>query len=63
MLVQGRHHDHRLEHLLQPAIDLHYALKQDVYPQLISPNDKLYSNLEELRRTAAFMQATGTSIL
>ena len=31
-------------------------------PKIISLRDKLYGNLEELRRTAAFVRATGFSV-
>ena len=41
------------EHLLQHC-ELHNALRQDMWPEPLK--DKLYGNLEELRRTAAFMR-------
>ena len=50
------------EHLLQHC-QLHDALRQDMWPEPTLMRDKLYGNLEELRRTAAFVRATGTSIL
>ena len=33
-----------------------------MWPELIPPRDKLYGNLEELRRTPAFVKATGISV-
>ena len=49
------------EHLLQHCW-LHDAMRRDTWlaPRLL--RDKLYGNLGELRRTAAFMRATGISI-
>ena len=49
------------EHLLQHC-RLHNALRRDMWPELTLLRDKLYGNLEELRRTATFMRATGISI-
>ena len=49
------------EHLLQHC-QLHDALRQDVWPEPIPLKDKLYGNLEELRKTAAFVRATGTYV-
>ena len=33
-----------------------------MWPEPISLRDKLYGNLEELKRTATFMRATGISV-
>ena len=41
---------------------LHYALKRDMWPEPKPLRDKLNGNLEELRRTAAFVRATGISV-
>ena len=49
------------EHLLQHC-QLHDALRRDMWPEPEPLRDKLYGNLEELRRTAAFMSATGISV-
>ena len=49
------------EHLLQHC-RLHDALRRDMWPELTLLRDKLYGNLEELRRTAAFLRTTGISI-
>ena len=49
------------EHLLQHC-PLHDALRRDTRPEPILLRDKLYGNLEELRKTAAFVRATGISI-
>ena len=49
------------EHLLQYC-PLHDALRRDMWPEPIPLRDKLYDNLEELRRTAAFVRATGISV-
>ena len=49
------------EHLLQHC-QLHDALRRDMWPNPIPLRDKLYDNLEELRRTAAFVRATGISV-
>ena len=49
------------EHLLQHC-RLHDALRRDVWPEPMLQRDKLYGNLEELRRTAAFIRATGISV-
>ena len=46
------------EHLLQ-LCRLHDALRWDMWPDSTQLRDNLYGNLEELRRTAAFMRATG----
>ena len=51
-----------VEHLLQHC-QLHCALRLDVWPELIPLRDKLYGNLEELRRTTAFVRAIGISVL
>ena len=50
------------EHLLQHC-PLHDAMRRDTWPDPTLLRDKLYGNLEELRRTAAFVRATGISIL
>ena len=49
------------EHLLQHC-PLHDATRRDTWPEPTPLRDKLYGNLEELRRTAAFVRATGISI-
>ena len=49
------------EHLLQHC-QLHDALRRDVWPEPVPLRDKLYGNLEELRRTADFVRATGISV-
>ena len=49
------------EHLLQHC-RLHDAMRRDTWPDPTLLRDKLYGNLEELRRTAAFVRATGISI-
>ena len=49
------------EHLLQHC-QLHDALKWDMWPEPKPLRDKLYDNLEELRRTATFVRATGISV-
>ena len=49
------------EHLLQHC-RLHDAMRRDTWPEPTLLRDKLYGNLEELRRTAAFVRATGISI-
>ena len=41
---------------------LHEAMRWDTWPDSTILRDKLYGNLKELRRTAAFMRATGISI-
>ena len=46
-------------HLLQHC-QLHDALRRDMWP--VPLRDKLYGNLEEVRRTAAFVRATGISV-
>ena len=48
------------EHLLQHC-RLHDALRRDMWPEPIPLRDKVCGNLEELRRTAAFVRATGFS--
>ena len=48
------------EHLLHHC-RLHDALRRDMWPEP-TLRDKLYGNLEELRRTAAFVRATGISV-
>ena len=51
------------EHLLQhcPLCDA-MTMRWNTWPEPTFLRDKLYGNLEELRRTAAFMRATGISI-
>ena len=49
------------EHLLQHC-HLQDALRRDLWPEPISLRDKLFGNLEELRRTAAVVKATGISV-
>ena len=49
------------EHLLQHC-QLHDALRWDVWPEPTPLRVKLYGNLEELRRTAAFVRATEISV-
>ena len=49
------------EHLLQHC-QPHDALRRHMWPNPSLQRDKLYSNLEELRRIAAFVRATGISI-
>ena len=49
------------EHLLQHC-QLHDALRRVMWPEPTLLRDKLYDNLEELRRTAAFVRATDISI-
>ena len=51
------------EHLLQHC-RLHDddAMRRDIWPEPTLLRDKLYGNLEELRRTAAFVRTTGISI-
>ena len=46
------------EHLLQHC-QLHDALRRDMWPEPIPLRVKLYGNLEELRRTAAFVCVWG----
>ena len=50
------------EHLLQHC-HKHDALRRDIWLEPIPLRDTLYGNLEELRRTAAFVRATGISVL
>ena len=50
------------EHLLQNC-QLHNALRRDMWPGSIPMKDKLCDNLEELRRTAAFVRAIGVSVV
>ena len=49
------------EHLLQHC-QLYDAMRRDTWPDPTLLRDKLYGNLGELRRTAAFVRATGISI-
>ena len=49
------------EHLLQHC-RLPDAMRRDMWPEPTLQRDKLYGNLEELRRTAAFVRTTGISI-
>ena len=49
------------DHLLQNC-PLHDAMRRDTWPDPTLLRDKLYGNLEELRRTAAFVRTTGISI-
>ena len=49
------------EHLLQHC-RLHDAMRRDMWPEPTLLRAKLYGNLEELRRTAAFVRTTGISI-
>ena len=49
------------EHLQQHC-RLHDALRRDMWPEPTLLRDKPYGNLEELRRTAAFVRTTGISI-
>ena len=49
------------EHLLQHC-QLHDALRWDMWPEPTLLRNKLYGNLEKLRRTAAFVRATDISI-
>ena len=49
------------EHLLQYC-QVHDAVRRDVWPEPTQLRDKLYGNLGELRRTAAFVTATGISV-
>ena len=46
------------EHLLQRC-QLHVVLRLDMWPEPMPLRDKLYGNLEELRRTATFLRVTG----
>ena len=46
------------EHLLQHC----HALRRDMWPEPTLLRDKVYGNLEELRRTAAFVRATGITV-
>ena len=48
------------EHLLQLR-QLHDDLRRDVWPEPLTLRDKLIGNLEEQRRTTAFVRATGIS--
>ena len=50
-----------VEHLPQHC-RLHDAMRRDMWPEPMLLRDKLYGNLEELRRTAAVMRTTGISI-
>ena len=49
------------EHLLQHC-PLNDAMRRDTWPDPTPLRDKLYGNLEELRKTAAFVRTTGISI-
>ena len=49
------------ERLLQHC-QLHDALRRHVWLEPIPLWDKLFDNLEELRRTAAFVRATSISV-
>ena len=49
------------EHLLQHG-QLHDALRRDMWPEPALLWNKLYGNLEKLRRTAASVRATGMSV-
>ena len=49
------------EHLLQHC-QLRDVLKRDMWPEPMLLREKLYGSLEELRKTAAFVRATGISI-
>ena len=49
------------DHLLQDC-PLHDEPRQAAWPQPVSMRDKLYGDLEALRRTAAFVRATGVPI-
>ena len=49
------------EHLLQHC-PIHDAMRQDTWQEPTLLKDKLYGNLEELKRTATFVRATGISI-
>ena len=49
------------EHLLQHC-QLHAALRRDMWPEPMPLRDKLYGSMEELRKTAAFVRATGISV-
>ena len=49
------------EYLLQHR-PLHDAMRRDTWPEPTLLRDKLHGNLGELRRTAAFVRATGISI-
>ena len=51
-----------VEHNLPQHCQLHFALRRDMWPEPIPLRDKLYDNLEELRRTAAFVRATGVPV-
>ena len=48
------------ERLLQHC-RLHDAMRRDMWPEPTLLRVKLYGNLEELRRTAAFLRTTGIS--
>ena len=49
------------EHQLQ-LCQLDDALRRDMWSELIPLRDKLYGNLENLRRTTAFVRVTGISV-
>ena len=50
-----------VEHLLQHCRQ-HDAMRRDMWPEPTLLRDKLNGNQEVLRRTAAFVRATGISI-
>ena len=47
---------------MEKCYGLHDATRRDMWPEPALLRDKLYGNLEELRRTAAFLRTTGISI-
>ena len=49
------------QHLPQDC-PLHDVLKQEAWPDYPPLRDRLYGNLEALRRTAAYVRGTGVSI-
>jgi hypothetical protein len=49
------------EHLLQHCLT-NDALRKTTWPDQTDLRTKLFGNLEELRRTAAFVRATGLDI-
>ena len=49
------------EHLLQ-HYQLHDGLRRDMWPEPKSLRDKLYGNLQELKRTVAVVRAAGISV-
>ena len=48
--------------VLEKYYGLHDATRRDMWPEPTLLRDKLYGNLEELRRTAAFLRTTDISI-